>query len=113
MEKIKIIKSDEIIKTSTSHDKNIYKNVIISNNTIPHIFQFAFTIFKKGDKIEIHSHPSAYEVFYIEYGKITLLTEDERIILTDNDSFIVPPNCIHGLEILEETKIIYFLSSSK
>lgn len=111
METIKIIKSNEIIKSSTSHNINIMKNVIIPNNTIPNIYQFAFTIFEKGQRIELHQHESAYEVFYIEFGKIKLLTNQEEFILSDGDSFIVPPKCIHGFEILEKTKIIYFLSA--
>jgi quercetin dioxygenase-like cupin family protein len=110
MEKIKIIKNNEIIKAPTSHDKNIIKNVILSKGEIPSILQFAFTIFKKGDRIEIHSHFDAYEVFYIEYGQIKLLTDENIIILGSGDIFIVPPRNNHGLEILNDTKIIYFLT---
>ena len=102
-----IIRSKDQQKTTTSHGKYI-KRVILGEDLIPSLLQFAYSEFKRGDIIEKHSHESMAEVFYILKGKLEIVIGNHSDTAEKDDCIVVRAGEQHSLNILEQTKIIYF-----
>lgn len=103
-----IIKFKEAEKQESSHITGKFKEVIIGNNIIPHLLQFAKAKFDKGEVIEIHNHLTMNEVFYILKGKIFLNLDNREFTLNAGDTFIVFKHKNHYLKFLEDTELLYF-----
>ena len=44
---------------------------------------------------DIHMH-SFWELFYVQSGKMTISTENEKYHLSDNEALIIPPKSYHN-----------------
>ena len=108
MSKIKIIKESEVIKTEISHSSLFLKNVILSNNEVPNLFQLATAEFIPGSVIDMHSHGSMTEIFYLISGCLELFTNDNSFLINHGDTIVIPPGQNHSFKFLDSTRIIYF-----
>ncbi len=62
--------------------------------------------FKKGAIGAKHSHPHE-QIGYVISGKLVYQEEGcEDKVLETGDSYYVPPNAVHGIEVLEDTKLL-------
>ena len=62
--------------------------------------------FRKGGIGAKHSHPHE-QIGYIVSGKIVYQEEGKPDrVLSAGDSYQVPPNVVHGIEVLEDTKLL-------
>lgn len=61
---------------------------------------------EKGAVGALHAHPHE-QIGYIVSGKLVYQEEGkEDKILETGDSYYVPPNVVHGVQILEDTKLL-------
>ncbi|MFC1649246.1 cupin domain-containing protein [Patescibacteria group bacterium] len=81
---------------AVSHNPEIKKKVILENGEIPRITTFGKAVFKPGQSVEEHKHPTMYEVFLITCGKAKLFVSGEEMIVTKDDCVVVEPNEIHS-----------------
>jgi len=93
---------------SVSHNNNLIKRVILDNNSLPNLLQFAIAEFDSGEIIKPHSHVSMSEVFYVLSGKVQVIYNSENYIAKVGDSFLIRANNIHKLYFIENTELLYF-----
>lgn len=61
--------------------------------------------FKKGAIGALHKHEHE-QIGYIIKGKLELIDEGEKTILSEGDSYYMAPGEEHGVTALEETKMV-------
>ena len=61
--------------------------------------------FQKGDKVPGHSHPNE-QAGYIISGEIRLIFSEYDEILSSGDSYIIPENTVHSVEVLRSGEVI-------
>jgi len=61
--------------------------------------------FKTGDSVPMHSHPNEQSGYVIS-GKYRIMFQDENEILTTGDSYSIPENIEHSLEVIEGGEVI-------
>jgi len=105
---IKIIKNNELLSEPVSHQAGLFKEVILKNDVIPGLPQFARAKFNPGDEIEEHFHESMYEVFYIISGRFKIFCDDTEKIAEAGDSIVIPPRHKHSFHFIEKTELVYF-----
>ena len=67
-------------------------------------------LFAKGTIGPLHQHPHE-QIGYIISGKILYREEGKQPqILTAGDSYYVPPNVVHGIDVLEDAKLLDFFT---
>jgi len=64
-----LIKKADYIRTLANHKNQTAKEVILQTGVIPYLLQSAIGILNKNAEIEIHSHKSMNEVFYLINGE--------------------------------------------
>ncbi|MBU1076202.1 MAG: cupin domain-containing protein [Spirochaetes bacterium] len=75
-----------------------------------------FITSKKGYQRGDHYHKRTLECFYIIEGKIKVITENiktkkkKRVMVKDNDIFVIEPYEIHIFEIIKDSRWINMLS---
>jgi len=65
--------------------------------------------FETGDSIPFHSHPNEQSGYVIS-GKYLLKLKDNNHILMQGDSYAIPENTEHALEVIEKGNIIDFFT---
>ena len=65
--------------------------------------------FNAGDSVPLHSHPNE-QCGYVISGKYLLKLKAESHILTEGDTYSIPENMEHALEVLEQGNIIDFFT---
>jgi quercetin dioxygenase-like cupin family protein len=94
---MKIIDLSKITPTSTSHDIDIYKKTIIKNGEIPSLTTFGIVSLKPKQKISSHSHPSIYEVYFINKGSSLFCVNGIESQLKAGQSIIIEPGETHSV----------------
>ncbi|ALM07795.1 hypothetical protein SB49_08305 [Sediminicola sp. YIK13] len=93
---MKIVRSKEVAEVGVSHNVEIRKKVLLEKGTIPQLMNFSSAVFKPGQFVETHSHPTMYEVFYIIKGRAAFVVEHEKVILGVGDCITIAPGEIHS-----------------
>jgi len=62
-------------------------------------------LYKITDNVPLHKHPNEQSGYVIS-GKYRLLFDDKEHILTTGDSYSIPSNIKHTLEIIEAGEVI-------
>lgn len=65
--------------------------------------------FEAGDNVPFHSHPNE-QCGYVISGKYLLKLKESSHILTPGDTYAIPENTEHALEIIEKGNIIDFFT---
>jgi len=70
----------------------------------PELMIVEFT-FEKGGIGALHSHPHV-QASYVATGKFEVTIDGQVRTLAAGDSFIVPPNLVHGVKALEAGRLV-------
>ncbi len=107
---MKVVRSLEVAEVGVSHDESIKKKVLLEKGTIPQLMNFSSAIFRPGQSVETHNHPTMYEVFYILKGKAEFVVEEERVVLGAGDCITIAPGERHSRSnpYRENVEWIYF-----
>ena len=62
-------------------------------------------IYKVGDKVPLHSHPNE-QSGYIISGKYRIRYQNNDAILIPGDSYSIPENIEHSMEVIEAGEVI-------
>ena len=65
--------------------------------------------FEVGNSVPFHSHPNEQSGYVIS-GKYLLKLEERNHILTQGDTYSIPENAEHALEVIEKGNIIDFFT---
>jgi quercetin dioxygenase-like cupin family protein len=57
--------------------------------------------YRVGNQIPFHSHPNE-QIGYILFGRVRVLTREASVELSTGDSYCVPANVEHSIEILAD-----------
>jgi quercetin dioxygenase-like cupin family protein len=87
---------NEIALEKVSHNEDIYKQVLLRNNEIPHITNFARATLKKNQQIEKHVHADMFETFFIIEGSGRANINSESFDLKPGVCIIIEPNDAHS-----------------
>ena len=94
-----------MITKSTESKKREFKGVafeLLSNGQKSMITKMNY---KTGNKVPFHNHPSE-QAGYVISGKIRIQFADNDQILTAGDSYVIPENEDHSMEVLESGEVI-------
>ena len=61
--------------------------------------------YKTGDKVPFHNHPNE-QAGYVISGKIRIQFADNDQILTAGDSYVIPENTNHCINVIEAGEVI-------
>jgi len=61
--------------------------------------------YRTGDKVSFHNHPNE-QAGYVISGKIRIQFADNDQILTAGDSYVIPENEDHSVEVIEAGEVI-------
>ena len=61
--------------------------------------------YKIGDKVPFHNHPNE-QAGYVISGKIRIQFADDDQTLTAGDSYVIPENQDHRVEVIESGEVI-------
>ena len=61
--------------------------------------------YKIGDNVPFHKHPNE-QAGYVISGKLRLQFENKDQVLTTGDSYVIPENVNHSVEVLEAGEVI-------
>ncbi|MFC2082302.1 cupin domain-containing protein [Bacteroidota bacterium] len=81
-----------------------FKTLVHGSNTSLHEFKL-----DKGSTIPMHSHPHE-QTGYLVSGKMNFTIGDETILAQTGDSWNIPGNVEHGVEVLEDCVVIEVFS---
>lgn len=91
---------------STSHGVG-EKRVLLSNEeTTTDITQIAETCLKKGEKVQMHVHPTMEEYFLFMKGEAVVSIEDETHICRTGDFLKIEAGVSHSLSALTDVKVV-------
>tara|TARA_R110002051_G_C8736457_1_gene498525 strand:+ start:1135 stop:1473 length:339 start_codon:yes stop_codon:yes gene_type:complete len=107
---MKIVRSQEIAEIGVSHNEEIKKKVLLEKGTIPQLMNFSSTVFKPGQFVETHNHPTMYEVFYILKGRAEFIVNQEKVILEVGDCITIDQGEWHSQSnpYTENVEWVYF-----
>ncbi len=105
---VKIKRNKDILREPVSHNDQYFKKVILKNDAIPGLLQFAKANFKSGDEVDEHFHESIYEVFYLISGAIRVIADEIEELAVSGDSIIIYPEQNHSFKFIKNTELIYF-----
>jgi mannose-6-phosphate isomerase-like protein (cupin superfamily) len=107
---MKIVHSRLLPSIGTSHNGEIKKKVFIGKGEIPHLMNFGTAILKPGQFVETHRHPTMFEVFHIQRGRVQFVVENEKLLLREGDCITIAPQEAHSQDnpFQEEVELLYF-----
>ncbi|MGJ8725851.1 MAG: cupin domain-containing protein [Roseibacillus sp.] len=96
--------------SEVSHNSAIKKQVFLANGEVPHITQFARSVFQPSQVASAHSHDDMWEVFLVTSGILTITIDGIAHELEAGASITLAPNETHELrnDGSEELHLTYF-----
>jgi quercetin dioxygenase-like cupin family protein len=96
--------------TEVSHNPAIRKQVFVAHGEVPHVTQFARSIFQPGEVAPAHSHPDMWEVFLVTSGILTIEVDGVAHELKAGASITLAPHEEHELRNAhsEDLHLTYF-----
>ncbi len=80
-----------------SHNPAIRKRVLLDQDAIPHLNQFAEACVPAGEQVGAHVHEDLYEVFLVTAGSGEMRIDDQRITLAPGCCITVEPGETHAI----------------
>ncbi len=65
--------------------------------------------YRKGNVIPFHAHPNE-QTGYLLFGRVRVLTRDSRVELGPGDTYSIPGNIEHSIEIIEDADEVQFFT---
>jgi len=82
---------------TVSHNQAIKKKLIISNDKVPNLTNFAQAVFTAGQISPAHSHSDMWEVFYVESGTGIMKVNEVEYKLEKGVTITVAPTEKHEI----------------
>ncbi len=95
---MKIIDLNQIQETPVSHNPAIKKKVLLANDVIPGLTQYAQSTFPPGEIASAHAHIDMYEVFLVIKGSGTITIDDTEVKLSAGVCIVVEPTEQHEIK---------------
>mmetsp|Transcript_15385 Transcript_15385/g.26410 ORF Transcript_15385/g.26410 Transcript_15385/m.26410 type:complete len:127 (-) Transcript_15385:317-697(-) len=108
---MKLIQSSSQNKEQVSHNVNIEKFVYLRNGELPHVTQFARSIFRPGQVASKHSHADMNEVFLVIAGEAVVNVNGSSHVLKALDCLVVERGEFHEIRnpsTTEDLHLVYF-----
>ena len=94
---MKIVNLANVPETGVSHDPKIKKKTLIGNKEIPNLMMFSHATFKPGQSVELHSHETMFEVYYICSGNAVFTVNGREIRASAGDCITIEPKENHSV----------------
>ncbi len=91
------VTSSSLPWSKVSHNPAIQKQVHLSHGEVPHVTQFARSVFTTGQVAPAHSHSDMWEVFMVTAGVLTITVDEKELELTTGASITIAPHEVHEL----------------
>jgi mannose-6-phosphate isomerase-like protein (cupin superfamily) len=88
-----LIKADQTISEATSHGTP--KRVILRGGVLPDVTQVAVATLTEADEVELHSHATMYENYFVLEGRALYIVGDETYEIGPGDFLVIPPGVPH------------------
>ena len=107
---MKIIKTENLPLVGISHNPEILKKVFIEKGIISHLMNFGEATFKSGDAVDLHSHETMTEIFYITSGKAIFEIKGSMSEVEKGDCIIIEAGEKHLQKNISDSNVtwIYF-----
>ncbi|MEH6679031.1 MAG: cupin domain-containing protein [Sediminicola sp.] len=107
---MKLVRTELLPEMGVSHNPAIKKKVFLEKGEIPQLMNFGTAVFKSEQRVETHSHPSMFEIFYVLEGRIEFVVENEQMVLRAGDCISISPKEAHSQynPFHEEAKLLYY-----
>ncbi|MGD1901708.1 MAG: cupin domain-containing protein [Geitlerinemataceae cyanobacterium] len=86
---------NQIAETGVSHNPSIRKRVMLRNDDLTNLTNFAQARFAPGDVAAAHSHADMSEVFFVEVGTGNICVDGEDIALAPGVCVAIGPSEVH------------------
>lgn len=77
------------------------KAVLLSSGILPGVTQVAVATLEAASEVEMHVHPTMYEIYYFLEGKAKYWVGNNQWNVEAGDLLVVPPNTPHRQEVTE------------
>jgi quercetin dioxygenase-like cupin family protein len=96
--------------SEVSHNPSIRKQVFLGQTEVPHLTQFARSVFQPGQVAPAHSHDDMWEVFQVTSGTLTAIVDSQKHDLEPGAVLTLAPGETHELsnQGQDELHLTYF-----
>jgi quercetin dioxygenase-like cupin family protein len=101
-----IIKLEQTREEPTAHGNP--KRVYLRAGVLPDVTQAAVSTLETGFEVELHSHPTMYENYYVLEGRALYRVGDEELEVGPGDMIVVPPDTPHSQRVLEGPHRVFY-----
>ncbi len=92
-----MVRGSELPEEPTMHGTP--KWVLLRGGVLPDVTQVAVAKFEEHDAVELHVHPTMYEIYYVLEGEAAYSVGEDVYEAGPGDLVIVPPAARHGLKV--------------
>lgn len=94
------VNADQCLPEPTRHGPDgPLKRVLLGSGVLPGITQIAVGTCSQGQRVELHRHPSMYEIYFILEGEGWYTVGEDTRLASAGDLIIVPPDVPHAVEV--------------
>lgn len=101
-----IVKGSERPEELTAHGTP--KRVLLRGGVLPGVTQVAVASFDQHGEVELHTHPTMYEVYYALEGEATYYVGEDVYEVAPGDLVVVPPETVHGLRVSRAPHRVFY-----
>ena len=101
-----IVKGSERPVEMTAHGTP--KRVLLRGGVLPDVTQVAVASFGEHGEVELHAHPTMYEVYYVLEGEASYYVGEEVYEAGPGDLVVVPPGTAHGLRVTSGPHRVFY-----
>ncbi len=84
------------------------KQVLLRSGILPGVTQVAVATFPECGEIELHSHATMYEAFFVLRGRATYRIGEAAFDVGPDDFFFVPPGVSHNLRVTSPPHQVFY-----
>lgn len=96
----------DITATPSSHGCGEKRVLASIEETVSAITQIAETTLHKGETVDMHTHESMEEFFYILDGEVKMISDGLMAICTKGDFINIKPKERHGLKAVTDCQLL-------
>lgn len=101
-----IVKAGECTVEPTRH--GALKRIILRGGVLPDVTQVAVATFTEQEGVELHVHPTMYEVYFVLEGRAIYTVGGEAHEAAPGDFVIVPPGTPHQQRVVEGPHRVFY-----
>lgn len=104
---MKLYDLDKTPETPVSHEPGLNKKVLMPG-AIGCLRHLSHITLKEGDKVAVHAHADATEVFYCTKGSVEFSVNGKPAVMKNGTCLVVEPGEAHAIvKVGEPTELIY------